>query len=84
MGPQLHTSEQGANGAQAGGSRERTQAATAADAAAADVTGGADGVEQTIAESQRDTSAETKRYILWSTGTKTVAETKSEKRDEFS
>lgn len=30
-----------------------------------DVTKGADGIEQTISEDQRDTSAETKRYSIW-------------------
>jgi hypothetical protein len=30
-----------------------------------DITGGADGVEQTITESQRDTSAESKVYSIW-------------------
>lgn len=30
-----------------------------------DITGGADGIEQTITEDQRDTSAETKKYSFW-------------------
>ena len=47
--------------------------------AGTEVTKGADGIEQLIAEDQRDTSAETKRYRMWSKDFYAEVETRGKK-----